>query len=257
MKIWSFACGVACISAAMTTAGMAQSLIPVVDIAPHGAAAVPPFVGALPPEEIIASVRSAGFDPVSRPLHRGGVYVLFAIDRYDVDVRVTVDAHSGRVLSAMRLAGEFGSEPGYPDDEAMPRALPPGYGYPPPYERPPQFYEPAVPAPPADMPIYSPGYGSGRAYGPPPIDERDLRLVPRERGRAFDEPARRAPAASASRRPPLPRTRPGDIVTGAAKEGARPVQPAPPVPAPAASAPTPADAPAPRQPEMVPIAPLE
>jgi hypothetical protein len=256
MKIWTFACGVACITAAMTTAGMAQSLIPVVDIAPHGAVAVPPFVGALPPDEIIASVRSAGFDPVSRPVHRGGVYVLFAIDRYDVDVRLTVDAHSGRVLSAMRLAGEFRGEPGYRDDEAMPRASPPGYGYPPPYEPAPQFYERAVPAPPADVPAYGPGYGSGRAYGPPPIAEGDLRLVPPERGRGFEEPARRARAASTSR-PPLPRTRPGDIVTGAAKEAARPLPSAPQAAPPAAPAGVPVDAPAPQQPGMVPIAPLE
>lgn len=252
MKIWTFACGVACLTAAMPPTGLAQSLVPVVDIAPYGAAAVPPFVGALPPDEIIASVRSAGFDPVSRPIHRGGVYVLFAIDRYEVDVRVTVDAHSGRVLSAMRLAGEFRGEPGYGDDEAMPRALPPGYGYPPPYERSPQFYEPAVPAPPAEVPIYGPGYGTGRAYGPPPIEERDLRLVQRERGRAFEESARRAPAASASR-PRLPRTRPGDIAGGAAKEAVPPVQSVSPAPA----APAPANTPAPRQPEMAPIAPLE
>jgi hypothetical protein len=254
MKIWTLACGVACLTATMPAAGMTQSLIPVVDIAPYGAAAAPPLVGALPPDEIIASVRSAGFDPVSRPMHRGGVYVLFAIDRYDVDVRVTVDAHSGRVLSAMRLAGEFRGEPGHGDDEAMPRALPPGYGYPPPYERPPRFYEPAVPAPPADVPIYGPGYGMGRAYGPPPIEERDLQFVPRERGRAFDEPARRAPAASASR-PRLPRTRQGNIAAGPAKEVAPPLQSAP--PAPAAPPPAPKDGPAPQQPGMVPIAPLE
>jgi len=239
----------------MPATGLAQSLIPVVDIAPYGATAAPPFFSALPPDEIIASVRSAGFDPVSRPVHRGRLYVLFAIDRYDVDVRVTVDAHSGRVLSAMRLAGEFRGEPGYADDEAMSRALPPGNGYPPPYERPPQFYEPAVPAPPADVPIYGPGYGTGRAYGPPPIEERDLRFVPRERGRVVNEPARRAPAASASRPRHEPRTRPGDIAAGAAKEAVPPVQSAPPVPAPAA--PAPADAPALQQPGMVPIAPLE
>jgi hypothetical protein len=154
----------------------------------------------------------------------------------------------------MRLAGEFRGEPGYGDDEAVPRALPPGYGYPPPYERPPQFYEPAVPAPPADVPIYGPGYGTGRAYGPTSIEERDLRLVPRERGRAFDEPARRAPAASAAH-PRLPRARPGAIAAGAAKEAMPPVQSAPPVPA--APAPAPVDAPAPQPPAMVPIAPLE
>src|SRR5260370_30805635 len=43
-------------------------------------------------------VRRAGFEPISRPVQRGRVYVLFALDPYDIEVRLAVDAGSGRVL---------------------------------------------------------------------------------------------------------------------------------------------------------------
>jgi hypothetical protein len=273
MKIWFVACGVACFTVAVPTSGMAQSPVPVVDIAPYGLApqglAVgPPFlegplVQVLP--EIIASVRSAGFDPLSRPIQRGGVYVVFANDRYDADVRVTVDAHSGRVLSAMRLAGEVYDEPGHDGYAVPPRA---SQGYVAPYERPPRFYERAVPMPPADVQGYGPGYGPPRAYGSPPIPEADIRLLPREHSRTFDAPTResmrRVPTTSSSH--PQPRLRPsGDAVTGAARQGAPQMQSAPssasPPPAspppPPASAQVPAEPSAPRQPAMVPVAPLE
>jgi hypothetical protein len=260
-KAWSLACSVACFAVITPAVSMAQSLIPIVDIAPYGAgaplAAGPPFAVTLPPYEIIASVRSAGFDPLSQPMQRGRVYVLLATDRHDADVRLTVDAHSGRVLSAMRVAGEFRDGAPYGDYEAAPRATSPGY--PPPYERPLHYYE--RPAPPADVPMYyGPGYARGRAYAPPPIEEGDIRLAPRERSRLYDEPARRAPASAS--RPPLPRTRPGDIVSGAAREAA-PAQFTPQTPSapqgasPAAPEAAPAEAPAPRRPDMVPVAPLD
>jgi hypothetical protein len=279
MKIWFVACGVACFTVAVPTSGMAQSPVPVVDIAPYGLApqglAVgPPFlegplVQVLPPHEIVASVRSAGFDPLSRPIHRGGVYLVFAIDRYDADVRVTVDAHSGRVLSAMRLAGEVYDEPGHDGYAVPPRA---SQGYVAPYERPPRLYERAVPMPPADVQGYGSGYGPPRAYGSPPIPEADIRLLPREHSRTFDAPTResmrRVPTTSSSH--PLPRLRPsGDAVTGAARQGAPQMQSAPstaspppaplaaPPPPPPASAQVPVEPPAPHQPAMVPVAPLE
>ena len=83
--------------------------------------------GGLAPPEILANVRSAGFDPRSRPLQRGGVYFVFAVDRHFMDVRVTVDANSGRVLSSTRLAGMRYGGPGYDGHEVLSRV----------YERPP------------------------------------------------------------------------------------------------------------------------
>jgi hypothetical protein len=271
MKIQLFASGVACLTALMPTIGMAQSFSRAVDMAPYGAPppyaeAPPPFADtpppALPPSEIMASVRSAGFDPLSRPMHRGGVYVVFAADRHDVEVRVTVDAYSGRVLAATRLAG-MPYEPGYGGYRAMsrqmPPAMPPDYGFP--DERAPRFYDRA-PMPPADVPIYGPG----RFYRQPPIEEGESRLL--ERGRGFEEPPRHAATAPAAH-PPLPRTRRTDIATGTVKKDAAPqsqsvpqAQAAPPVqsapqPAPPASSGDVPAAPAPQQPSMVPIAPLE
>jgi hypothetical protein len=277
MKIWHFAC-VTCFAVAAPTVGTAQTLVPAADITPYGLPAAPPlvgapFVGVLPPGEIIACVRSAGFDPVSRPMHRGAVYVVFAIDRYDADVRLTVDARSGRVLSATRLAAERYDDPGYGGYALAPRAIPPGY--PPPYQRPPQFYERDLPMPPADVPTYAPGYsrgylpgyrpgyGLGRVYGSPPVEPGDVRLLPRERSRLEAIP-QRAPAASAGR-PPLPRTRPGEVVARAAREPVPPTPIAPPAASqvapqtapPPPPAEIPADVPVPQQPGMVPIAPLE
>ena len=88
---------------------------------------------ALSPVQILASVRAAGFSPLSRPLQRGPVYELFATDRYLFDVRLTVDARTGRVLSATRLAGAIrggpvyeGALPGeYPYQPAMRAPIPP------------------------------------------------------------------------------------------------------------------------------------
>jgi hypothetical protein len=185
----------------------------------------PTNAGGLAPSEIIASVRSAGFDPRSRPFQRGGVYFVFAVDRHSMDVRVTVDASSGRVLSATRLAGTRYGGPGYDGHEVLSRT----------YERP--------PVPPADIP----NRGVARNAGVAP---------------------------SSSPRAPLPRSRPGDVITETATEAPAQAAPRPAAPpgglgdttaeasplppssatAPSAPPPTPSR---PQPPTMVPIAPLE
>src|SRR5215469_17073957 len=66
---------------------------------PQGA---PAISSTLPPAEILAEIRREGFYPIGRPVQRGRVYVLFAVDQDDFDVQLTVDAASGRVL---RVAG--------------------------------------------------------------------------------------------------------------------------------------------------------
>src|SRR5262249_33766025 len=62
-------------------------------------------VGTLAPKEILAEAQQAGFEPISRPVQRGRVYVLFAVDPYDMDVKLTVDAGSGRVLWVTGIIG--------------------------------------------------------------------------------------------------------------------------------------------------------
>jgi hypothetical protein len=54
--------------------------------------------GGLPPYEIITIVRSAGLDPIDRPVRRGPHYVLHAIGQNDQEVRVIVDARRGEIV---------------------------------------------------------------------------------------------------------------------------------------------------------------
>ena len=79
----------------------------------------PGFSG-LPPHEVLALVRSAGFDPVSRPVRQGPVYVLRALSPADQEVRVVVDARMGRILKVAAVA------PTDPGDFAPPQPIPPG-----------------------------------------------------------------------------------------------------------------------------------
>jgi hypothetical protein len=64
----------------------------------------------LPPHEIITSIRSGGFDPVGRPVRRGSRYEVAAVDPYQLDVRLTVDAQTGEIL-AVRHDPEIGRIP--------------------------------------------------------------------------------------------------------------------------------------------------
>lgn len=58
----------------------------------------------LPPYEIVTIIRSAGYDPIGRPVRRGATYALRAIDEDGTQVRVIVDAHYGEILSVAPLA---------------------------------------------------------------------------------------------------------------------------------------------------------
>jgi hypothetical protein len=88
--------------------GAAQDII---RAAPGGWATRP----ALAPAQITMEVRRAGFEPISRPVQRGPVYVLSARDGDDIDVRLTVDARSGRLLSVAEIGrARYGGYYGYP-----------------------------------------------------------------------------------------------------------------------------------------------
>jgi hypothetical protein len=242
---------------------VAEPLDRVVDVAPpYGGPGSSYMTGALPPGEIIASVRSAGFAPVTRPVQRGAIYVLRAVDRYDADVRVTVDARSGRVLAATRVARLEEGGPGYGGG--------PPPGYPPSYDRSPRDfggYERA-PVPPVQVPYgqgpygqapyeQGPPYGRGRIYGPPMGEPESLNVPSDRSGRPGSAAPVTRSAAVMPPHPPLPRARPDDTVTGS-------VTPAPPpasheiheatAPSDSSAAPAPA---APSPSGMVPIAPLE
>ena len=57
--------------------------------------------GAVPARKIAAGVRAAGLDPAGAPRLRGRYYVLKAIDRRGVDMRVLADAQDGSILSIL------------------------------------------------------------------------------------------------------------------------------------------------------------
>jgi hypothetical protein len=65
---------------------------------------------ALPPHDILTRVRSGAFDPVGRPVRRGSRYEVAAVDPYELDVRLTVDAQTGEIL-AVRHDSEIGRMP--------------------------------------------------------------------------------------------------------------------------------------------------
>jgi hypothetical protein len=69
--------------------------------------AVPPppklETGFVSPYEIMRTVRSAGFHPVSRPLREGASYVLRATDFRGIPTRVVLDARTGVIRDATRI----------------------------------------------------------------------------------------------------------------------------------------------------------
>jgi hypothetical protein len=237
VKARLFACAVAGLACAFPVGAGAQ--VSGADAGrPYGAqpfASGPPaYAGgpryALPSDQISANVRAAGLEPLSRPVLRGAVYYLRAVNRARTEMRVAIDARSGRVLSATRVAYE---------PPAPPAAGEPGLA---------QAQAP-VPAPAsAPAPRYEP-YVSGRGYSeaaPVPPADVPVEGRPMPAGRApnygVTSPAKRLAA-------PLPRSRPGESgeVTASVPEAA----PAKPESAPSAPNPLPA------KPVMVPIAPLE
>jgi hypothetical protein len=178
---------------------------------------------AVPLEQITANVRAAGLEPLSRPVLRGAVYYLRAVNRARTEMRVAIDARSGRVLSAARVAYE--------------PSAPPAAGEPGPVPAPAPRYEPhtssrgyseAAPLPPADVP-------GGDQPMPPPGRVPNYGVT--------------SPAKRLAAQPPIPRSRPGESgeVTGSVPEAPA----AKPERAPSAPSPVPA------KPAMVPIAPLE
>ncbi|HEX4553840.1 MAG TPA: hypothetical protein VH249_07635 [Xanthobacteraceae bacterium] len=158
----------------------------------------------LPPHEIFARVRASGFDPVSRPLRSGRTFTLRALDRYDAELTLVVDARTGRVLSASEVAA-----PRY----AARRGPMPAYG----------AYE---------TPVYARIFGSPEAgFGSP----RPPRVVPGAQG--VPSGANVKPQEQAGAQTPLPRPRPYVVeATGSVPAAAdMPVAQANPAPAPETS----------------------
>lgn len=80
--------------------------------APHPVPLPPPAIGFVSPYEIMRTVRSAGFHPVSRPMREGTSYVLRATDFRGVPMRVALDARTGVIRDATRIVPADSSPPG-------------------------------------------------------------------------------------------------------------------------------------------------
>ena len=164
----------------------------------------------LPPYEIVALMRSIGLRPLHRPVREGPTYAMRAVDPIGEEVRVVVDARSGRILRI---------EPVLIPPNALPMV-------PAPYGRPPGRI------------VMLPDGPTGRIAELPPGG-------PPGHPASIARPAAGAPAASGPQGsvPPLPRPRPKVAAT---QSPAKPVtDPQSPAPAAAPSIAAPAQASAP------------
>ena len=167
---------------------------------PYGAAPFasgPPTAGgpryALPPDRITASVRAAGMEPLSRPLLRGAVYYVRAVNRARTEMRVANDPPGSPV------AGEPGPAPApAPAPRYEPYLSTHGYSE-------------AAPSPPADVPIEGRPVASGRApnYATTSPAKRVAAPLPRARRGESGEvtgSVPETPAAPAAKPEPAPST---------------------------------------------------
>jgi hypothetical protein len=185
-----------------------------------------PAYPVVPPGDAAAAVRSMGWRPVGAPMRHGPAYVMSAIDPSGQELRVVVDARSGRVVrSAPVYAPRYAAMPpnyvrppgriphagpDIDDDDPRIAAVPPGAGPPPP--------------------------GAG-VDGPPPPPGATRAPAARPSGSGAQPSAQPA-------RLPLPRPRPtvASTDTSSIKPAASASKPAP-APAPQAAAPAPTAAP--------------
>lgn len=89
----------------------------------------------LSPRDVIETLRDQGFRSFTRPRLNRDVYVLNAIDPYDVPVRLIVSAHDGAILEAFRERRRGGSrvivDPEVDDDNPKVESTPPPRNEPP------------------------------------------------------------------------------------------------------------------------------
>jgi hypothetical protein len=68
----------------------------------------------LPPYEIVAIVRSTGFEPLSRPMRQGPAYVVRAVDPAGRVMHVFVNARMGRIVRVVPAVRDGAMSPPYP-----------------------------------------------------------------------------------------------------------------------------------------------
>jgi hypothetical protein len=250
-RLLAYAAGLAC-------------LVPVAAQAQYTA-----YMQAVSQEQVAVNVRASGFTPLSRPALRGAVYYLRAKSRSNVEMRVAVDARTGRVLSATPVSDTQRAAAQSPVPEAPPRYEPRVRG---------SGYSETAPLPPGDVPVAAEAAPalppaappakklaaqprSPLAKGPganapaaPVVSEPEATAAAAPSANVSAAPAAAAPAASAAAAPATGAPA-GEVTTGAVAQPAKP-----PAAAAAELRPAIAATPAPAKPPavtMVPIAPLE
>lgn len=137
----------------------------------------------LPPHEIYAVIREAGFSPLGAPQQRGLVYTVAAIDRRGEDGRMVIDARTGRILRFM---------PAYQMGDRMNQEVVSRYG------------------PPAAMPELP-------QYRRPPFDPKAANAAGATLPAAAPAPANKQKVASQTATVPLPKAPPAKAVATPAK----------------------------------------
>jgi hypothetical protein len=171
-------------------AGLA-CLVPVV----AGAQDYTTYMLAVSQEQIAVNVRAAGFAPLSRPALRGAVYYLRAMSRGNVEMRVAVDARTGRVLSATKVSETQRAAAQSPVPEAPPRYEPRIRG---------SGYSETAPLPPSDVPVANEPAPALPPAAPPAKKLAAQPKTPLARGpgaNAPADPAANQPAATAATTP--------------------------------------------------------
>jgi hypothetical protein len=182
----------------------------------------------MPSYEVAAILRSRGFLPLGGPTRRGGYYVVAAVHPRGEEVRVVIDAYTGRVVRfvpASEISGSRGGDemvlvyqgPTFPPPDAARHAPPPVVA--------------ARHAPPpvvAARPVAPPSYGL--RSGPPPST---MRGAPRPPASVPQVASRTPPSAPLVTPKPRPQSAPQKPETAQA----------PPVPAPVETKPAAASPP--------------
>lgn len=158
----------------------------------------PPNVAAgLPPGQIMAIVRASGFDPIGRPVRNGNVYSVLALDPYDVEYRMVVDARTGRTVTVREIARPAGPY----------EAVPPRFGrvFAGPAEGPAMRPPHDVPHAPAAAPHGAPTpQRSAATTTPLPPKKADETALPLPRPRPYVMDATRSTPADAPAAPAAP-----------------------------------------------------
>src|SRR5262245_37774345 len=93
-----------------------------------------PYGATLPPFEVVTIIRSMGFNPMGKPMLRGPVYAIQALDDDGIPVRVLVDAYRGNVVRVTEsrpgsVYAGLPPEAGFGPRRSPPETVPPGAVY--------------------------------------------------------------------------------------------------------------------------------